>query len=146
MSLTEAFSDADRRERVIDACCVLVDQEVSKKKGVSGFTIKAGYKMVKGIKPGFVKTVVAGLFDDWIANLDPIWQEAVDAGASPVEQLSAQSSRVAEALLSVTDTKGEQSSKKTVRKMYKKMRPSAKTHVEQAVPALAQLLAEHAGR
>jgi len=105
--------------------------------------IKTGYKAVKGIKPGFIRKVVDSLFDRWAANLDPLWEEAVASGTPPLQFFEAERSRVAEALLAVTDAKAENAENKLVRTTYKKLRPTAKNHVEEAVPGLAGLLAKH---
>jgi hypothetical protein len=118
MSLREALADPERREKVVEDCCTLVDSEVAKKKGLSGVVIKAAYKAVRGIKPGFIRGVVRALLDEWIAAVEPIWQRALASGRPPTAEL--------------------------VRGTYQKLRPSAKEHVEQAVPGLAALLAKHA--
>jgi hypothetical protein len=144
MSLREALADPARRERVVEDCCTLVDGEVGKKKGLSGVVIKAGYKTVRGIKPGFIRGVISSLLDDWLAAIEPIWQRAVDAGRPPAAELEADPSAVAEALLSVTDAKAEHAKSSIVRGTYGKLRPSAKENVVQAVPGLAALLAKHA--
>ncbi len=138
MSLSAALNDADRRNNVIDDCVTLVDDEVKKKKGFGGVVIKTGYKAVKGIKPGFIRKVVDKLFDEWAAELDPIWDEA-----GGVDRFSSQSDRVAEALLKVTDSKAGNAKSSLVASTYKKLRPSAKKHVAEAVPALAALLDKH---
>jgi hypothetical protein len=144
MSLTAALADDAKRTAVIDDCVLLVDSEVQKKKGLGGMVIKTGYKAVKGIKPGFIRKVVDGLFDRWAAKLDPIWDEAVASGTPPPQFFETERSRVAEALLAVTDERAENADSKLVRSTYKKLRPSAKNHVEQAVPGLAALLAKYA--
>ncbi len=145
MSLSEALKEPERRTRVVDDCVSLVDAEVAKKGGLGGVVIKAGYGAVKGIKPGFVRKVVDGLFDRWVVALEPIWAEAVAAGKAPSAHLAAQTSRVADALLSVTDEKALRADHALVASTYKKLRPTAKQHVEAAVPALGELLARHAG-
>jgi len=58
--------------------------------------------------------------------------------------LEADSDRVAEALLSVTDGKADNAKSSVVRGTYKKLRPSAKQHVQAAVPGLAAVLEKHA--
>ena len=145
MTLAEAVRDEELRGRIIDDCCKLVDDEVAGKKGLSGAVIKTGYKAVKGIKPGFTRKVVNVLFDDWVAALEPIWTEAQQQGIAPEQHFEAERSRVAEALLSVTDAKSESAEKALVRNTYKKLRPNAKRHVEDAVPGLAALLHKHTG-
>ncbi len=143
MSLSAALADSDKRNRVIDDCVTLVDDEVNKKKGLGGMVIKTGYKAVKGIKPGFIRNVVDKLVGEWAQKLDPIWEEG-RAGGSARAHFEAQKSRVAEALLSVTDEKSKNAENGLVRSTYGKLRPSAKQHVEEAVPALAALLEKHA--
>jgi hypothetical protein len=52
---------------------------------------------------------------------------------------------VADALLSVTDSKAKGAKSSVVRGTYEKLRGSAKKNVEEAVPRLAKLLQKHAG-
>ena len=144
MSLIDKFKEPEKRTRMIDACVLLVDGEVEKKKGFGGIVIKAGYGAVKGIKPGFVRKVIDGLFDRWAVNLEPFWSEAEAKGTPPVEHLIAKKSAVAEALLSVTDEKAQRADHAIVGSTYKKLRPSAKEHVEEAVAGLAKLIETHA--
>jgi hypothetical protein len=142
MSLRDALADPERRNLVIDDCCQLVDDEVARKKGFTAVVIKTAYKAVKGIKPGFIRQVVSSLLDEWVAALDPIWQQGVSAGGPPADYLVAHRPEVAEALLSVTDGKADRSKSGLIRSTYKKLRPSAKEHVEEAVPGLAAILAK----
>ncbi len=144
MSLSDSFKDGAKRGAVIDDCVQLVDGEVAKKKGLGGAVIKAGYAAVKGVKPGFVRKVVDSLFDRWAQKIDPFWDEAGARGKPPAAHLSAEKSRVAEALLEVTDEKAQKADNALVASTYKRLRPSAKGHVEEAVPALAALLEKHA--
>ncbi|MBI4957321.1 MAG: hypothetical protein HY908_35250 [Myxococcales bacterium] len=144
MSLAQALSEPDKRSAVVDDCCTLVDREVSKKSGFSGVIIKAGYRTVKGIKPGFIRKVVDSLLDEWATGLDPIWSEAQQAPV-PLEAFAAEHERVAEALLGVTDAKSKNAKSAIVRSTYDKLRPSAKRNVEEAVPELGALLAKHVG-
>lgn len=144
MSLIEKFKDPTRRAAIVDDCVVLVDGEVQKKGGLGGVVIKTGYAAVKGIKPGFVRKVVDGLFDRWAVKLEPFWSEAETNGAPPVDHLVARKAAVADALLSVTDEKAERADHAIVASTYKKLRPTAKGHVEEAVPALAKLIDKHA--
>jgi len=144
MSLTAALSNDSTRSRVIDDCVTLVDDEVSHKKGLGGVVLKTGYKAVKGIKPGFIRQVVDALLDRWVAQLDPLWEEGEATANGPRAFFETSTDRVAEALLAVTDEKSKSAKNGIVRSTYGKLRPSAKKHVEQAVPALAKLLERHA--
>lgn len=138
-TLTEALSDNTKRDKVIDDCVQLVDDEVKRKKGLGGVVIKTGYKAVKGIKPGFIRKVVTELLKPWSEALDPIWAEA-SAGGSPRQHFEQNKGQVADALLKVTDDKSKSAKNQVVRSTYEKLRPTAKKHVEDAVPGLAGVL------
>jgi hypothetical protein len=138
-----AQESAKRADVVADACKVL-DQEVSDKSGLSGLAIKAGYKLIQGIKPGFVRQVVDDLLDDFLDALDPIYQEAAGGGKRPGDHLRSNSGRAADALLAITDRRAEKAQRAAIKGMYDKLRPTAHKHVEAAMPRLGDLLDKHA--
>ena len=144
MSLKEALADPEKKPAIVADCLDLIDEEVKDKSGFSGMAIKAGYKAVKGIKPGFVKNVVSDLLPEFAEALEPLNKEAVSAGTPIGAHLVANSGRAADALLSVTDSKAEKSTNGLVKGTYKKLRPSAKKNVESALPRLGQLIETHA--
>ncbi len=144
MSLLDTLTDEARKTQVIQDCCTLIDSEVADKKGLGGMAIKAGYKAVQGVKPGFVRNVVHDLLPDFATALDPIHAEAKQQGQPVAGYFRDQSGRVAEALLGITDAKAEHASNGVVKGAYKKLRPTAKKNVESAVPRLGQLIETHA--
>src|SRR4051812_31152557 len=105
---------------------------------MSGLAVKAGYGVVKAIKPRFVSDVVNGLLDEWVAKLEPFWQTWTDkADGKPfADHLAARGTEIAELLLTVVDGRAKNAKSGTAKKMYDKMRPSAKKHVEEALPRL----------
>ncbi|ATB32613.1 DUF6918 family protein [Melittangium boletus] len=141
--LTETLTNQTRKTAVIDDCCTLIDAEVADKSGISGLAIKAGYAAVKGIKPGFIKHAVEDLLPEFAAALDPLYQEAQQAGKPVAPHFAANASRVADALLTITDTKVRHSKSGLVKGTYEKLRGSAKKNVESAVPRLGGLIARH---
>lgn len=143
-SLKESLATGPKRDALIQDACHVLDQEVSDKSGISGLAIKGAYKLVQGIKPGFVRQVVDHLLDDFMDALDPLYQEALGKNQNAGAYLLANQSRVADALLSVTDRRAAQSDGSAVKKTYEKLRPTAKKHVEAAAPRLAQMLERHA--
>lgn len=144
MGLSETLQDASKKPQVIADCCKLVDEEVASKGGLSGMAVKAGYAAVKGIKPGFIARVVEKLLPEFAAKLDPIWNEGTGKG-KPADFMVSNKSRVADALLSVTDARIASAESSVVRGTYEKLRGSAKKHVEDAVPRLSKLIEKHAG-
>jgi hypothetical protein len=130
------------RERVVAECCTLIDEEVGTKGGLSGIAVKGAYKVVKAVKPTFIREVVDAMLDDWVAKLDPFftqWQASGNGKSFP-DFLSGRGNEVAEALLQVTDGRAQDAKNKTVKALYEKMRPAAKKHVEEALPRLGRLV------
>lgn len=142
-SLKDLAADPAKRKTVIEDAMHVLDLEVADKSGISGLAIKAGYKLVQGVKPGFVRDAVDNLLDDFLEALQPVYQEAVDKGVKPSKHLVDQSDRVADALLGITDRRAEKAERPTLKKMYEKLRPTAKKHVIAAAPRLGEMLDKH---
>jgi hypothetical protein len=143
-NLVDALTSESQKSAVIEDCIKLIDAEVADKGGFTGFAIKAGYKTVQGIKPGFVRQVVTDLLPDFAKGLEPIYQEAKTNGTSVRDHFAKSSDRVAEALLAITDEKAKNSKSGMVKGTYEKLRGSAKKNVEAAVPRLAAMVEKHA--
>lgn len=143
-NLTEALTGEANKNAVVDDCIALIDAEVADKGGLTGLAIKAGYKTVQGIKPGFVRNVVTDLLPDFAKALEPLYQEAKANGAKVREHFVSNTPRVADALLTVTDDKARRAKSGLVKGTYEKLRGSAKKNVEAAVPRLAAMIEKHA--
>jgi hypothetical protein len=146
VSLEEKLTHPPHRDKVVIECVNLIDAEVKSKSGLSGIAVKGAYGVVKTVKPRFVAEVVDGMLDEWVAKLEPFyasWQTD-GGGKSFADYLVARRNETAEALLEVTDARAKVSKNGSVRKMYEKMRPSAKKHVEEALPRLGALVERQA--
>jgi hypothetical protein len=143
MGLADAINDPKKKTTIVADSCTLIDEEVAAKGGLSGIAVKAGYHAVKGIKPGFITEVVDKLLPEFADKLDAIWEEGKAKGQAE-SHFVANKSRVADALLSVTDAKSKGAKSAVVRSTYEKLRGSAKKNVEEAVPRLSKLLSKHA--
>jgi hypothetical protein len=142
-SLVEALTDDTNKPRIIKDCCELIDAEVKDKGGISGLAIKAGYGAVKGIKPGFVEHAVEDLLPEFAKALDPIYADAKAQNKNVSDFFSANSERVADALLGITDAKAQRAKSGVAKGAYEKLRGSAKKNVEQAVPRLGKLIEKY---
>lgn len=142
-SLIDALTAESTKPNVVRDCCQLIDAEVEDKGGLSGIAIKAGYKAVKGIKPGFVEKAVEDLLPDFAKALDPIYADAKSANKPVADFFAASSDRVANALLSITDAKAARAKSGVAKSAYDKLRSSAKKNVEQAVPRLGKLIEKY---
>jgi hypothetical protein len=143
-NLTEALTGDSKRGAVVEDCLALIDAEVSEKGGLTGLAIKAGYRTIQGIKPGFVRQVVTDLLPEFARALEPIYDEAKASGHTVPEHFGSNTPRVADALLSITDEKAKRSKSGLVKGTYEKLRGSAKKNVEAAVPRLAAMIQKHA--
>ena len=139
-TLKEQLGSGEKRRLVIDDACQVLDQEVASKGGLSGAAIKAAYGLVKGIKAGFVREVVDTLLDDFLDALDPLYAESVKQGVGAGAHLRANAERAAEGLLAVTDSRAERAHRAVIKKTYGRLRPTAKKHVESAMPRVAEML------
>lgn len=142
--LAEALTSDEKKSRVVQDCLGIIDAEVNDKGGLGGIAIKAGYKAVKGIKPGFLEKVVQDLLPEFATGIDPVYREAIEKNKPVKAYFVEQSARVADALLAITDGKAQRTKSGVIRATYDRLRGSAKKNVEQAVPRLAELIEKHA--
>jgi len=140
MNLNDVLNDEAKRASIIEDVCGLVDDEVGKQRGLGGMAVKAGYKLVRGIKPGFVRNVVRSLLPEFAAALEPIRARAVAQGQTVSAYFDAHAQEIAEALLAVTDGRAQSSEHGSVKGAYSKLRGSARQNVESAVPGLGRIV------
>ena len=143
MNLNDVLNDEAKRASIIEDVVRLIDGEVRKQKGISGIAVKTGYKLVQGVKPGFVRNVVQALLPEFAAALDPIREQAVSQGQSVSSYFQAHSQDIAEALLAVTDARAQKSDHGSVKGAYGKLRGSARKNVEAAVPGLGAIIEDY---
>ena len=142
--LSEQFALPSKRSKLIDDALEVLNAEVKDKSGISGLAVKGAFKVIQKVQPGFLRKVINHLLDDFMVQLEPLYQDALNAGLPPGGLLQKRKDEVASALLSVTDKKAQRSSSDIVKKTYAKLRPSAQKHVESATPRLKDLLNRHA--
>jgi len=142
-SLKEQLGTGEKRQQVIEDAIKVLDAEVADKGGLTGLAVKGGYKVVQGVRPGFVRDVVTGLLDEFLEAMDPLYQEAKQKGRPAGAYVLENKGRMAEGLLAVTDRKAQRA-EGMLKKAYDKLRPLAKGQVEAAAPRLSQLLEKHA--
>jgi hypothetical protein len=143
MSLYEFVQDPDKRRAVVDDSQRILEAEVRTK----GFIVKTAFKVVKGIKPGFIPMAIDNLLDDFSVQLDPhfdAWEEGGRSG-SLEKHFVGNGDRIANDLLSVTDKRALTAKSKTVKKAYKKLRPAATRHITTAMPRVAEMVMRHIG-
>ena len=144
INLAEKLTAPEIRRDVVKACVDLVESEVANKSGLSGMAIKAGYKVVKALKPGMIPGAVDTLLPEFAAAMQPLYEKASEGETDPKaafpEYLNTHADETADALLKVTDAKADRAKNKTVKKTYDRLRGSARENVRAAVPGLAKAL------
>ena len=143
-TLRERVWTDEKTPDVIVDCRKLLDQEVAKKKGVSGFAVKTAFKTLKAVSPKFLDKVLTELVPEFCDALEPLHEQSVseDKGSFG-EFMKAHQPQVSDALLSVTDGKAEEATNRMLKKMYNKLRGRAEQNVREAIPGLAVLMDKH---
>jgi fructosamine-3-kinase len=144
MNLNDVLNDEASKASIIEDVVRLIDGEVANQKGLSGVAVKAGYKLVQGVKPGFVRNVVQALLPEFAAVLEPIREQALAEGQTVSGYFAAHSQEIAEALLVVTDGRAQKSDHGSVKRAYSKLRGSARKNVESSVPGLGAIIEKYA--
>jgi hypothetical protein len=142
MGLSDILLNENNRDNVVDDCVKLIEKQVGSAGGLGGLALKAAYSTVKGIRADYCAQVVDQLLPEISIALDPMWAEAVNNG-SPVAYLTERKAQVADQLLQISDKKAENSTRAVVKGAYAKLRPSAKTYVENGIPDLAEIINKH---
>jgi hypothetical protein len=123
----------------------LVDQELGSKSGISATGLKVAYKGLTAFAPGYYQQIIENLLPGWVYALEPYWADFVATGGSEFgDYLAKRPEEVSEALLSVTDSAGRESSRPTVVKLYNAVRGGATKHITAALPNLGAMVQRYA--
>jgi hypothetical protein len=147
-SMKEVVQDASTRAALVNDTAALIDDEVSRKGGLSGVALKGGYAVVKRLKGGrMIPSLINGMLDDFITVLEPI-HAAYRASSDPIgfdAFLATRDAQAADTLLGVTDKRAERHEDGILKSTYYKLRPKGVEHVRQALPALGKLVDRYCG-
>jgi uncharacterized membrane-anchored protein YjiN (DUF445 family) len=139
-TLVERLGKEPNRPLVIADCIALIDAQVKSK----GFVIKSAYATIKALKKKMVPEVVDALLDDWLNKLQPHYDKwQANKATTFSDYVIARSEDVAEDLLSVTDERAKNTSHTTAKKLYNRLRDSAKRNVVEAIPELSRTLEKY---
>jgi hypothetical protein len=134
------------RSAVITDLVEAIDQEVGGKKGLSGTAVKAGYSTASKVVPNLTERGVKRMYPDFARALDPYWADFQAAGGGDFgSYLASRGPEAAEALLAISDSKVQATSRETLKKAYKPLRGKAGSHVEAALPRLGAVIQRHVG-
>jgi hypothetical protein len=141
--LTETLLAETNRPTVVSDLVDVVNQEVHEKKGVSGMTVKAAVGTVRKVSPNVIGSAIDKMLPDFAMALEPFWADFGGSGDFGT-YLSGRGEEAANALVSVTDQKAENTSRAPLRKAYSALRPRAIDNVTTALPRLGAVIQKHA--
>ena len=143
--LKDVIAQPGQRQQIVRECVVVLDQEVSKKSGLSGLVVKGGFKVVKSLESGrAVERLIDWLLDEFVEAMEPFYEsfQSLDPASRPTFSrfVEDRTEEVAEALLGVTDKRRQRAKNKVLIAAYDKLRPQALHHVREGVPSVGRLL------
>ena len=142
--LAQAVQDQQKRTLIIKDCAALIDDQVSKKRGMTGIAVKGAFKMIRSFKPGIIPRSIDDMLDEFSVKIDPFWTRCQEEQSDPAQFFTRNSTDISNALLSITDERARNSPNKVLIKAYGSLRKKAVEHVSDALPDLARLIAKHA--
>ncbi len=125
-------------------CEALVDNEVAGMSGISGTAVKLAYKTVKTFSADHIHYMIGTLMPRMADALQPYWADFNDSGGGSFgDYLAKREDEVSEALLSITDERGRNSSRPVIVKAYNTVRGGAAKHVKAALPRVGALVQKY---
>lgn len=145
VTLHEMLLAPQVKPQVVADCEKLIDNEVSDMSGISGTAVKLAYRTVKTFSSGHIHYMVETLLPRMADVLQPYWADFdAGGGGSFGDYLAKHEDEVSEALLSITDERGRNSSRATIVKAYNTVRGGATKHVKAALPQVGALVQKYA--
>lgn len=144
-SLKEVLAAVDRK-KLVDDVVQLIDDEVSRKGGVTGLALKGGYAVVKKLKGGrMIHLAADNLLDDFTVALDTIYSRFQAEGGQGgfTAFLARHEQEATNALLGITDGRAARAEHAVLKKTYEKLRPQAEKHVKEALPGVGRLVSRY---
>jgi hypothetical protein len=137
------------KDPLIAGCVQLVESRVASRGGLRGIALKTGLSMLKGARPDILPRAMQALLPDFVASLDPLYQDYLAASGTPGDfgsYLQRNSGRTVQALLGVTDARAERARNAAIKGVYSRLRGGAEQEVDAALPQFAQLLSGYVPR
>ena len=136
--------DPAHKAALIGDCVQLIESRVADLGGLKGMALKTGMSMLKAAKPGILERATASLLPEFVAALEPLYRECTQAGNAGFSQfLQRNAPRATQDLLAVADRRVAESDSPRIKSIYAKLRGSAETEVQAAIPGLAGIIGRY---
>ena len=146
-ALADIVLTAQNKDPLVAGCVALVEGRVAGRGGLRGIALKTGLAMLKSARPDVLPRAMQALLPDFVASLEPLYQDYVTAAAGDFGGfLQRHSARTVQALLGVTDARAERAHNAAIKSVYARLRGGAEQEVDAALPQFAQLLSGYVPR
>jgi len=147
-TLHEMLLAPDIQPKVVVDCEELVTNEVAEMSGVTGAAVKLAYNTVRKVDSNHIHAMIETILPNTADALEPYWEgftsQYTASSGDFGEYLAAREEEVAEALLSITDRRRDNSRRPAIIKAYNTIRGRAIKQVKAALPALGTLIQKYA--
>lgn len=127
------------RQRFVREIVDLIDEEVDRRTGLVGLTVRGGYHFFKKVRGDVVRDALDDMIDAFVRELEPLYI-AHGTPESFGEFMAHHRSLVARRMLKVTDARREDSRSVSIRKTYDAISPFAAANVERSIPRLGEVI------
>lgn len=142
--LADILLASQHKKAVIADCVELIESHIASRSGLKGMALKTGLSMLKRAKPAILERATAKLLPEFIAALEPIYQEFQRSKQDDFAAfLQKHAQRATDALIKIADQRAGQSDSNTVKSTYNRMRGDAQREVLAAMPALSRLIGSY---
>ena len=141
--LRDFVYDEETRNELIQQAVEATNEVIRSQRGALGLTVRAAYRMARGLAPRQIETIVDGMLDDFLDVLTPFFHEALDKGEDVEEYIGSQSERVADRVFALTDSRAEMEHDGPLLRGYRKLRPITFSRLVDSIPRMARLVKEN---
>jgi hypothetical protein len=146
-TLQEMLLAPEVQPRVVADCEELVTNEVREMPGVTGAAVKLAYNTVRKVDANHVHAMIETILPNAADALQPYWEgftaEYTPSSGDFGAYLAARDEEVADALLSITDRRRDNSNRPIIVKAYNTIRGRAVKQVKPTLPALGALIQKY---
>lgn len=147
-ALADIVLTAANKDALVADCVKLTESRIADRGGVRGTAVKAAVAMAKKAIPDILQRAVQLLLPEFVAALDPLYQEfaAGPAGTDFGHFLQQRSEDAAGAMLGVTDARASKVKNTVIKSVYARLRGGAEHEVKAALPGFGAVLGSYLPR
>jgi len=148
-ALADIVLTAERKDALVADCVHLTENRIAGRGGLRGIALKTGLSLLKAARPDILPRAMQALLPDFVAALDPLYQDYLAASDRPADFasfLQGRSDAAVDALLGVTDARAARVHNPAIKSVYARLRGGAESEVGAALPDFANLLSNYLAR